>query len=40
MPPAWTAQKCVLLLAEGDSALSGSMSMRDPKIHGGLPLAG
>jgi DNA gyrase/topoisomerase IV subunit B len=32
--------KCVLLLAEGDSALSGSMSMRDPKIHGGLPLQG
>lgn len=32
--------KCVLLLAEGDSALSGSMSMRDPKIHGGLPLRG
>lgn len=31
---------CVLLLAEGDSALSGSMSMRDPKIHGGLPLRG
>ncbi len=32
--------KCVLLLAEGDSALSGSMSMRDPKVHGGLPLSG
>lgn len=32
--------KCVLLLAEGDSAISGSMSMRDPKIHGGLPLKG
>lgn len=32
--------KCVLLLAEGDSALSGSMAMRDPKIHGGLPLSG
>lgn len=31
---------CVLLLAEGDSAISGSMSMRDPKIHGGLPLRG
>jgi DNA gyrase/topoisomerase IV subunit B len=25
---------------KGDSALSGSMSMRDPKIHGGLPLRG
>jgi DNA gyrase/topoisomerase IV subunit B len=33
-------QKCILLLAEGDSALSGSMSMRDPKVHGGLPLRG
>lgn len=32
--------KCVLLLAEGDSAISGSMSMRDPRIHGGLPLKG
>jgi DNA gyrase/topoisomerase IV subunit B len=32
--------KCVLLLAEGDSAISGSMSMRDPKVHGGLPLRG
>lgn len=32
--------KCILLLTEGDSALSGSMSMRDPKIHGGLPLQG
>jgi DNA gyrase/topoisomerase IV subunit B len=32
--------KCILLLAEGDSALSGSMSMRDPKVHGGLPLRG
>lgn len=32
--------KCILLLTEGDSALSGSMSMRDPKVHGGLPLRG
>lgn len=32
--------ECVLLLAEGDSAISGSMSMRNPKIHGGLPLRG
>lgn len=33
-------QKCVLLLCEGDSAVSSLSSVRDPEIHGGLPLRG
>jgi DNA gyrase/topoisomerase IV subunit B len=33
-------QDCILLLAEGDSAISGSAAVRDPKIHAGLPLRG
>lgn len=32
--------ECILLLAEGDSAISGLTEARDPKIHGGLPLRG
>lgn len=32
--------KCILLLAEGDSARGGSSSARDPKIHGSMPLRG
>ncbi len=32
--------KCILLLAEGDSAISGFTEARDPKVHGGLPLRG
>lgn len=32
--------KCILFLAEGDSAISGVASVRDPKIHGGLGLRG
>lgn len=32
--------KCVLFLAEGDSAISGMSSVRNPEIHGGLPLRG
>lgn len=31
---------CILMLAEGDSAISGFSNVRDPKIHGGLPLRG
>lgn len=33
-------QKCTLFIAEGDSAISGMVSARDAKIHGGLPLSG
>lgn len=33
-------QECILLLAEGDSAISGSNAVRNPKIHAGLPLRG
>lgn len=33
-------QNCILILAEGDSAISGSAAVRDPKIHAGLPLRG
>ncbi len=33
-------QKCILFLAEGDSAISGLTEARDPTIHGGLPLRG
>jgi DNA gyrase/topoisomerase IV subunit B len=33
-------QKCILFLAEGDSAISGMSSVRDPEIHGGLALTG
>jgi|ERR1700691_1180282 len=32
--------KCVLFLAEGESAISGCASARDPDIHGGLGLRG
>lgn len=32
--------KCILLLTEGDSAISMASSVRDPEIHGGLPLRG
>jgi DNA gyrase/topoisomerase IV subunit B len=32
--------KCVLFIAEGDSAIKGIINVRDPKIHGGLPLRG
>lgn len=33
-------RKCVLVLAEGLSAISGMASVRDPDIHGGLGLRG
>lgn len=33
-------QKCVLFLTEGNSAVSGIVEMRDPDIHGALPLRG
>ena len=32
--------KCILFLAEGDSAISGLVKARDPDLHGGLPLLG
>ncbi|AXC39173.1 UNVERIFIED_ORG: hypothetical protein [Escherichia phage CMSTMSU] len=32
--------KCILLIAEGDSAISNMASARDPKVHGILPLRG
>jgi DNA gyrase/topoisomerase IV subunit B len=32
--------KCILFLAEGESAISGMGSCRDPEIHGGLALRG
>lgn len=32
--------KCILFLAEGDSAIAGMTSVRNPEIHGGLPLRG
>jgi DNA gyrase/topoisomerase IV subunit B len=32
--------KCILLIAEGDSAVSSVSAVRDPEIHGGLPLRG
>lgn len=32
--------KCVLLIAEGDSAIDGMQQVRDAKIHAGLPLRG
>ncbi len=32
--------KCILLLAEGLSAISGVSNVRDPDVHGGLPLRG
>jgi len=32
--------KCILFLAEGESAISGMSSVRDPEIHGGLALRG
>ncbi|QOE32570.1 DNA topoisomerase II large subunit [Klebsiella phage Muenster] len=32
--------KCILMLAEGDSAISNMASARDPNIHGILPLRG
>jgi DNA gyrase/topoisomerase IV subunit B len=32
--------KCILLLAEGESAISGASSVRDPAIHGGMALRG
>lgn len=33
-------QNCILLLAEGQSAISSAASVRDPEIHGGLGLQG
>jgi DNA gyrase/topoisomerase IV subunit B len=33
-------QECILFLAEGKSAIGGLTAVRDPKIHGGLPLRG
>lgn len=32
--------KCILFLAEGQSAISGMTSVRDPDVHGGLGLRG
>lgn len=32
--------KCILMLTEGDSAISMASAVRDPEIHGGLPLRG
>jgi DNA gyrase/topoisomerase IV subunit B len=32
--------KCILLIAEGDSAVSSVSAVRDPEVHGGLPLRG
>jgi DNA gyrase/topoisomerase IV subunit B len=32
--------KCILFIAEGDSAIKGMSNERNPKIHGGLPLTG
>lgn len=32
--------KCILTLAEGNSAIAGITSIRDPEIHGGLGLRG
>lgn len=32
--------KCILFLAEGESAISGMSSVRNPEIHGGLALRG
>lgn len=32
--------KCVLILGEGDSAIAGAAAVRNPEIHGGLPLRG
>jgi DNA gyrase/topoisomerase IV subunit B len=33
-------KNCILLIGEGDSAIDGAMAVRDPVIHGGLPLRG
>lgn len=33
-------EKCILFLAEGNSAIAGMTSVRDPEIHGGLGLRG
>jgi len=32
--------KCILFLGEGKSAIAGMTMVRDPEIHGGLPLRG
>ena len=32
--------KCILAICEGDSALSMLSAVRDPEVHGGLPLRG
>ena len=32
--------KCILMLTEGDSAVSSVAAVRNPEIHGGLPLRG
>lgn len=32
--------KCILMIAEGDSAIGGSKSVRDHRIHAGMPLRG
>jgi DNA gyrase/topoisomerase IV subunit B len=33
-------QKCIIFIAEGESAISEMLSVRTPEIHGGLPLRG
>lgn len=33
-------RKCMLFIAEGESAISGMMSVRDARIHGGIGLRG
>jgi DNA gyrase/topoisomerase IV subunit B len=37
---AFDRSRCVLFLAEGNSAIAGIVEARDPEIHGGLPLRG
>src|SRR5690606_9609981 len=32
--------KCILFLAEGESAIAGMGAVRDPEIHGGIGLRG
>jgi len=32
--------KCILFIAEGDSAIGGISDVRDPKVHGGIKLTG
>ena len=35
-----TRKDCILFLAEGDSAIAGMGSVRNPRIHAGMPLRG